>query len=232
MSTHKKNIPITAWHQDDRPREKMLRLGRQALSDSELLGIILGSGSRDKSAVDLAKEILVGCTNSLHHLGKLSIDQLMQYKGIGEAKAVNIAAALELGRRRRMADPVTKPKVTCSQDAYLIIKPILDDLPHEEFWIVILNKANRVIDKIKIGSGGVSSTAVDPRLVFKPAILLLASGIILAHNHPSGALNPSQSDLSITKKLKQAGSYFDIMVLDHIIIGDEDYYSFADNKML
>ncbi len=225
-------IPIRDWNEDDRPREKMLKLGRQALSDSELLAIILGSGSRDKSAIDLAKEILASCDDNLDELGKISIRELMLFKGVGTAKAVNIAAVLELGRRRQATNPVTKPKISSSQDAFRILHPILADLPYEEFWILVLNRAHRVIKKEKISSGGVNTTLADSRLVFRSAIQLLASSLIIAHNHPSGSLDPSDADISLTKKLVTAGKYLDIKVLDHIILSNNSYVSFADKNWL
>ncbi len=227
-----KYIPIRAWHSEDRPREKMQKLGRGALTNSELLAIILGSGSKEKSAVDLAKEILDDCDNNLQRLGKISIDELMNYKGVGLAKAISIAAVLELGRRRQAADVVEKPKITCSRDAYTLLKPQLEDLPHEEFWVLLLNRSNRVLKTERISIGGVSSSMADTRIVFKSAITMLASAVILAHNHPSGALVPSQSDIDLTRKLKQAGKYLNIDVLDHLIIGDKAYYSFCDEGKL
>ena len=223
-----KNISIKQWAVDDRPREKLLSKGIYSLSDAELIAILLGSGSKNESAVELAKKILNTHNNNLNELGKVSIEQLIKNKGVGKAKAVTIMAAMELGRRRKLADVMNRPKVTQSADVYEIFKPILADLPYEEFWVILLNRSNKIIAKEKISQGGVSGTVTDIRLILKKAIEKLACSLILCHNHPSGNLKPSESDISITKKLSEAGKFMEINVLDHIIVTDQAFYSFAD----
>mgnify|MGYP001262190755 CR=1 FL=1 len=224
---------IKNWSDDDRPREKMMMKGRHSLSDSELLAILIGSGTPGESAVDLCKKILRDFNNNLHELGKADIKTLVRnYKGIGEAKAITLLAALELGRRRQDSDPEIKPAIKSSNDAYRILSAILDDLPHEEFWILLLNKANKVIHKQPISSGGISQTIVEPAIIIRMALNHYATGIILSHNHPSGALIPSQADIAVTQKLKNAAALFGITIFDHIIIGEKAYYSFADEGIL
>lgn len=230
--TEYKYRPITSWALEDRPREKALAHGIQVLSDSELIAILLGSGTRSLSAVDLAKEILVKVSNNLDELGKMDVRQLMKYKGIGMAKALTLSAALELGRRRKSVSPLQRKRITCSRDAYEVIYTVLDDLNHEQFWVILLNRNNKVLDKIRIGQGGVSAVVVDPKIVFKEAINRLASGIILVHNHPSGNLNPSKADVDLTRNIRQAGQFLDIQLFDHLIIAGGSYYSFADEGML
>jgi len=198
-------LSITQWAEEDRPREKLLIKGKSSLSDAELIGILLGSGTKTLSAVDLAKQILNSVGNDLHTLAKMSVNDLCKFKGIGEAKAISIVSALELGRRRKDSEPVKQPRITCSDDAYQLLKPELYDLPHEEFWIILLKRNNQVIKKEQISLGGVSGTIVDPKLIFKKALDVLASGIILVHNHPSGNLKPSQADIKLTQKLKTSG---------------------------
>jgi len=225
-------LNIKSWAAEDRPREKLLLKGKAALSDAELIAILLGTGTTTTSAVDLAKKVLQGAGNNLNELARLSLKDMMKIKGIGEAKAITIAAALELGRRRKESDADEKPKITSSRDVFDHLKADLLDLPHEEFWILLLNRANRVTKKHQISSGGVAGTVADPKIIFKLAVESLASGIILAHNHPSGNLTPSQADIDLTRKLKDAGKLLDIQVLDHIIIAGKNYYSFADESML
>lgn len=227
-----KNRAITSWAEADRPREKLLSKGKHNLSDAELLGILLGSGSREQTAVGLAQDILRSTGNDLNELGKRSIADFMKFKGIGEAKAITIAAALELGRRRQLTDIRERPKITCSRDSYNVIAPILMDLPHEEFWILLLNRANKVIDRKQVSLGGTTGTVVDAKVVFKKAIEGQAIYLVLAHNHPSGNLFPSPQDLSLTKKLVEAGKLLSIRILDHLIIGDKGYYSFADEGQM
>ena len=222
---------ILSWAEDDRPREKMLLKGNGALSDAELIAILIGSGTVDLSAVDVAKLILQKANNNLNELARLSLKDLMKVKGIGEAKAISIAAALELGRRRKDAEAVRRPKITCSRDAYDQIKPYLWDVPHEEFWILLLSRSNEVIRPVQISQGGVSGTVADPKLIFKHAIEHLASALILVHNHPSGNLTPSQADKDLTKRLKEAGKLLDTPVLDHLIFTDTNYFSFADEGL-
>lgn len=221
-------FPITNWSEDDKPREKLMLKGKSVLSDAELIAILIGSGSRNESAVDLSKRILASVNNNLNALGKLSLSQLMQFKGIGEAKAISIIAALELGRRRRAEDTVELKKVTSSKIIFEIMQPIIGELPHEEFWIIYVNNSNKVIAKSQLSKGGITGTLVDVRLVFKTALEMGATGLILCHNHPSGALIPSDADKQITRKLKLAGDSLEIKVLDHLIVTETSYYSFVD----
>ena len=225
-------LAITQWAEEDRPREKLLLKGKSSLSDAELIGILLGSGTKTLSAVDLAKQILNSVGNDLHALAKMSVSDLCKFKGIGEAKAISIVSALELGRRRKDAEPVKQPRITCSDDAYQLLKPELTDLPHEEFWIILLKRNNQVIRKEQVSFGGVSGTIVDPKIIFKKALDNLASGMILVHNHPSGNLKPSQADIQLTKKLKTSGELLEIPIYDHIIFTDHGYYSFSDQSMI
>jgi DNA repair protein RadC len=226
------SLKITDWAVEDRPREKLIQKGTSSLSDTELLAILISSGTKDKSAVDLGRELLGLVNNNLNSLGKLTIHELTKIRGIGTARAVTIAAALELGRRRKLADVQEVPQIRSSRDVADIFQPILSDLLHEEFWILFLNRSNKVITQMKLSQGGISGTVTDVRIVMKKAIECLASGIIVCHNHPSGNLNPSESDSKITQKIKEAGGLMDIQLLDHLIISDKDYYSFADNGVL
>lgn len=226
------SIKITEWAVEDRPREKFVQKGTASLSDAELLAILISSGTKHKSAVDLGRELLGIVNNNLNSLGKLSINDLKKLHGIGPARAVTIAAALELGRRRKLSEAPDVPQIKCSKDVADIFQPLLSDLTHEEFWILFLNRSNRVINRMKLSQGGISGTVTDVRLVMKKAIEYLASGIIVCHNHPSGNLNPSESDSKITLKIKEAGSLMDIQLLDHLIISEKDYYSFADNGLI
>jgi DNA repair protein RadC len=226
------SLKITDWAVEDRPREKLIRNGTTSLSDAELLGILISSGTKDKSAVDLGRELLGIVNNNLNSLGKLTISDLTKLNGIGLARAVTIAAALELGRRRKLAETPDIPQIKCSKDVADIFQPLLSDLAHEEFWILFLNRSNKVINRMKLSQGGVSGTVTDVRMVMKKAIECLASGIIVCHNHPSGNLSPSESDSKITQKIKEAGNLMDIQLLDHLIISDMSYYSFADNGLL
>jgi DNA repair protein RadC len=226
------SFSIKNWADDDKPREKMLQKGRSILSDAELLAIVIGSGSKKESAVELSKRILASVENNLNELGQLSIKQLMQFKGIGEAKAVGIAAALEIGRRRRGEKAKKIIKIASSRDAFEILQPIMGELPHEEFWIVYLNNSNRVMHMAQLSKGGITGTLVDVRLVMKQALELGAVALILAHNHPSGTLLPSEADKQITQKLKRASGALDIKVLDHLIITQKEYFSFTDETLL
>ena len=223
---------ILSWAEEDRPREKLMLKGKTALTDAELIAILLGSGTRDLSAVDLAKMILQRVGNNLHELAKLSINDLMKFKGIGEAKAISIAAALEIGRRRKEADILKKEKITSSSDVFQAMKPYLLDLQHEQFWILLLNRANEIIKPFQVSMGGVAGTVADPKLIFKAALEHLASAIILVHNHPSGNKTPSEADKQLTKKVKEGGKLLDIAVLDHLIFTDSDYFSFADEGII
>ena len=221
-------FPITNWSEDDKPREKLMLKGKSVLSDAELIAILIGSGSRSESAVDLSKRILASVDNNLNALGKLSLSQLMQFRGIGEAKAISIIAALELGRRRRGEDAVELKKITSSKIIFEIMQPIIGELPHEEFWIIYMNNSNKVIAKSQLSKGGITGTLVDVRIVFKTALEMGATALILCHNHPSGTLIPSEADKQITRKLKLAGDSLEIKVLDHLIVTETSYFSFAD----
>ena len=218
---------IKSWSFQDQPREKLVMKGKQVLSDSELLAIIIGSGSAEDTALGLAKKILSN-RGSLDALGRMSLDELTQFKGIGTAKASIIMASMELGRRRQISPIHVKAKIKSSKDAFNLLGPILSDLAVEEFWIACLNRANSILSKEKISSGGIHGTVVDPKVIYAKALSKGASSIILFHNHPSGNLVPSREDLSITKKLKEAGLLLDINVLDHLIIGNGSYFSFMD----
>ncbi len=222
-------IPITKWALEDRPREKLLAKGKEALSDAELIAILLGKGTRAMSAVDLAKVILQKADNDLNDLAKLTLKDLQKIKGIGEAKAITIASALELGRRRKETEIKKRIVINSSQIVYELMKPHLWDLQVEEFWIILLNRANCVIKKQKISQGGVAGTIADAKIIFKYALEETASGIIFVHNHPSGNLQPSQEDIFLTQKLKDGAKLLDITVFDHVIFADNGYYSFVDN---
>lgn len=232
MSEKPSSFSIKNWAQDDQPREKLLYKGKAALSDAELVAILIGSGNREESAVALCKRILASVDNNLSELGKLTVEQLMAFKGIGEAKAITIAAALELGRRRRGEEALQKHKITSSTSVFELMQPIIGELQHEEFWIIYLNNSNKVIQKNQLSKGGITGTLVDVRLVLKNALQVGATGLILAHNHPSGTLKPSEADKQITQKLKAAAQSLDIKVLDHVIITEKAYFSFADESLL
>lgn len=232
MQENATSLSIKNWSDDDKPREKLIHKGRSVLSDAELIAILIGSGSRSESAVELSKRILASTENNLNELGRLSITQLMKFKGIGEAKAVTIAAALEIGRRRRGEESVKIDKIGSSTDAFEILQPILGDLEHEEFWILYLNNSNKVLHKAQLSKGGITGTLVDVRIIMRQTLELGAVALILAHNHPSGTLKPSNADKQMTQKIKLAGEALDIKVLDHLIITQKHYFSFADEKLL
>jgi len=224
---------IKSWAVEDRPREKMTTRGRKHLSNAELLAILLGSGSRDESAVSLAQRILKGSQNNLNQLSKMSLRELQSFKGVGPAKAIAIAAALEIGIRRESTPLAQKPQITQSSDAYNVLKADLMDLPHEEFIVLLLNQANRVIDRIYISVGGVAGTVVDVKKIFRATLSNpLVAAVILAHNHPSDNLRPSKADIEITKKIKEAGKFLDIAVLDHIIVAGNSFTSLADEGLM
>jgi len=225
-------FPISQWAEGDRPREKLLLKGRQSLSDAELIAILMGSGSRNESAVDLAKRILRTTSDNLVELSKLGVNDLMKFKGVGEAKAISIIAALELGKRRRGAEALERKKISCSRDVFEYFSGIFGDNTWEAFYILLMNRANKVIRDIMISEGGISGTVADPKKIFKIGLENNATSIILCHNHPSGSVKPSDADIKLTRKLKQAGDMLDMPVLDHIIIGDEKYYSFSDEGVL
>ncbi len=226
------SLSIKNWSDDDKPREKLVQKGKSVLSDAELIAILIGSGSKNESAVELSKRILASANNNLNELGKVSINQLMQFKGIGEAKAVTIAAALEIGRRRRGEEEQKITKITSSISVFELLQPILGDLEHEEFWIIYLNNSNKVLHRAQLSKGGITGTLVDVRLVMKQALELGAVAMILAHNHPSGTLKPSNADKQITQKLKEGAIVLDLKVLDHLIITQKEYFSFADEGIL
>ncbi len=228
----KTNLPINQWKEDDRPREKMLSKGRESLSDAELVAILIGSGNRQESAVDLSKRILASVNNNLNELATLSISDLMKFKGVGEAKAISIITAITLGRRTQLESAMVKPIINSSKSVFNIMQPIIGNLNHEEFWILFLNNSNKVIHKKQLSKGGITGTLVDVRMLFKKAVELLAVGIIVCHNHPSGKITPSESDKKLTQKIKDAGVVLDIKLLDHLIITEKDYYSFADEDNL
>ena len=225
------NLSIKNWSENDQPREKLMLKGKHVLSDAELVAILIGSGSRSESAVQLSQRILASVDNNLNALGKLSIKQLTEFKGIGEAKAISIVAATELGRRRRAEETVELKKITSSKAVFDIMQPIIGELVHEEFWVLFLNNSNKVIYKSQISKGGITGTVVDVRMVFKMALEQNAVAIILSHNHPSGKLEASDADKTLTKQLKLAGQQLTIPVLDHIIITENGYLSFRDEDI-
>ena len=231
-SSNKNFVPISQWSYDDRPRDKLLTNGLSALSNSELLSILINVGHRDKSALDLSKDILKLAGDNLSELGKLSVNDLQKIKGIGEAKSTLIAAALEIGRRREVSIPMDKVIVHTSHEIAYYLKAKMRDFNYEVFAVIFLNRANRVKHFEIISRGGITGTVADPRLILKKAVEKDATSIILSHNHPSGNLKPSRADEEITQKIKQAASYFDISVLDHIIVSEDGYYSFADEGMM
>ena len=232
MQEKQVSLSIKNWSDDDKPREKLVQKGKSVLSDAELIAILIGSGSRNESAVELSKRILASVNNNLNELGRLSIKQLMAFKGIGVAKAVTIAAALEMGRRRRGEEAQKIIKIQSSKSVFELLQPIIGELEHEEFWIVYLNNSNKVLHRAQLSKGGITGTLVDVRLVMKQALELGAVALILAHNHPSGTLKPSAADKQITQKLKTAAEVLDIKVLDHLIITQKEYFSFADEGEL
>ena len=232
MSSNGNKLGIKSWSEEDRPREKLLLKGPKALTNAELLAILIGSGSKELNALELAKTILNKAENNLKALGGLSVKQLTAFKGIGHAKAISIAAALELGRRRKDELEDSKNKITSSKDVYNFVFPFLADSKQEHFIVLLLNRSNQVIKKGEVRIGGVSGTLVDPKIVFHAALEELSSSIILCHNHPSGNIKPSQADLEITKKISDGAKLFDISVLDHLIFSEEHYFSFADEGLL
>jgi DNA repair protein RadC len=226
------NYSIKQWAKDERPREKLLALGAEKLSNSELLAILIHNGTQGRTAVDLAREVLLLGKNNLQELGKLTARELMKIRGIGEAKAMNIAAAMELGRRWLVSLPDEKIPVTCSEDIARFLQPKLRDQRREVFAVIYLNRANRILQYEVISEGGITATIVDPRIVMRRALEENAIKIILCHNHPSGNLRPSRQDEQLTQKLKEAARLFDIDVLDHLIVGETGYFSFADEGIL
>ncbi|MDG5492491.1 DNA repair protein RadC [Psychroserpens sp. SPM9] len=232
MAEKSDSISIKNWSHKDQPREKLRDKGKSTLSDAELIAIILGSGNRDESAVALSQRILASVNHNLNELGKLTLKQLMAFKGIGEAKAISILAMMELGRRRRGEEALKKQKISSSVSVFELMQPVIGELPHEEFWIIYLNNSNKVIQKHQLSKGGITGTLVDVRLVLKNALEVGAVALILVHNHPSGTLKPSEADKNLTQKLKTAAASLDIKVLDHLIITEKAYFSFADEQCL
>ena len=232
MPADYKNLTIKDWALEDRPREKMIKRGIGSLSDAELLAILIKSGTKNENAVAIAQRILLSANSNLNELGKFTLADFISTKGIGEAKGITIMAALEIGRRRKQSEALNRPKIESSIDIIEIFQPQLADLPHEEFWVLFLNRANKVIDQARITQGGVTGTIFDIKLIMKSALEKLASSIIICHNHPSGNPKPSEQDIKITQKLKEATQIFEIALLDHIIITDSECYSFADNGNL
>lgn len=229
----KEKLSIKSWAEEDRPREKLLLKGKKQLTDAELLAIILGSGNRDESALGLAKRILQAYAADLNELGRSSIRELTErFNGVGEAKAISIIAALELGQRRKLLSLQSRPLISSSKEAYLALAPLLMDLDTEEFWILLLNQANRMIGREKISAGGLAITSVDSRVVFKKALECNATSIVLCHNHPSGNLRPSQSDLDLTQRMRKAGEQLEILIQDHLIVSEAGYYSFSDEGII
>lgn len=233
METSKNNqSAIKNWNADDRPREKMELKGAAALSDAELLAILINNGNKEKTALDIAKDVLALGRNNLNELGKLTLKDFQRLKGIGIAKAITIAAALELGRRRQRSELLQKTVVKNSGEIAAYLQSVLKDYTHEVFAVVFLNRANKIISFEIISSGGITGTVADPKMILKKALEHQACALVLSHNHPSGNLTPSRADEEITNKIKQAASFLDIKVLDHIIVSDEGYYSFADEGNL
>ncbi|MGF1636089.1 MAG: DNA repair protein RadC [Cyclobacteriaceae bacterium] len=232
MESNSYNLNILSWAEEDRPREKLLLKGKSALSDAELMAILLGSGTKSLSAVDLAKIILKKANNDLNALASLSINELTSIKGIGSAKAITIVSALELGRRRKDSAWTKKPIIKSSADVYEYMKPEMLDLPIEQFWVLFLNRANMVIKKEHISTGGITGTVADPKVIFKKAMEAHATSMILTHNHPSGQTKPSEFDIRLTKKLKEGGALLDVPIVDHIIFANESYFSFADEGLI
>jgi len=223
---------LKTWAVEERPREKVMANGIQFLSDSELLAILLGSGNRDMTVVELARQLLQNVNNNLHELGRQSVNDLMKTKGVGPAKAITILAAMELGRRRTGMHHIEKISVKSSRTVFDLFHPLLGDLEHEEFWLLMLNRANRVLGRYKVSQGGLAGTVIDTRIILKKALDNLATSIIVCHNHPSGNNQPSDADVKITEKLKKASEMLEIKLLDHVIIADKSYFSFADEGLI
>jgi DNA repair protein RadC len=228
MDTTNKKLNINQWAEEDRPREKMIAKGIDVLSDAELLAILIGSGNTEESAVELMRRILRACDNNLNELGKWTLSDFSGFKGIGPAKATTVMAALELGKRRKMQEIKERVQVTCSKDVYEMFHPVLCDLPQEEFWILLTNQSNKVIEKLRISTGGIDGTYADVRSILREAIVLRATGIILIHNHPSGNPAPSAGDRRVTSAIRQGAQTMNIRLADHVIVCDGTYYSFAD----
>ncbi len=232
MDPRPDKLSIRDWARDDRPREKLMQHGAQSLSDAELIAILIRSGNIRESALDLAKRVLAASGNDLHRLGRAGVADLTKFKGMGEAKAISIVAALELGRRRRAVEPAERELVATSAVAHELFRPLLADLPHEEFWLLILDRGNRLLDRCRVSRGGIHGTVADPKVIFKEALDRRASCLVLGHNHPSGQLRPSEDDIQLTRKLVEGGRLLEITVQDHVIVTSSGYFSFADNGMM
>lgn len=232
MTDYHKNIPIRLWAEDDRPREKLLLKGKRALSNAELIAILLATGGKEYTALDLSKRILDTSGGKLRSLSRYSVADLTRMKGVGKVKAITLIAALELANRSGMEEGSSKQKVSCSRDVYTYFRPLLHDSSYEEFWILLLNRGNKILKSICISQGGLSGTVADPKKIFKMALEQYASSVVLCHNHPSGNISPSESDIRLTQKLKKAGSFLDLPIIDHIIVGEDSYFSFADEGLL
>jgi len=232
MDQEVKRLTIRDLAEDDRPREKMERKGAASLSDAELLAILLRTGNTNETVVDVAQRLLGQVNNSLNELARMSLPQLVKVNGIGKAKAITIMAAMELGRRRNAEGPINRERIHSSQNVVELFQPLLADLPYEEFWVLLLSRANKIIERVKVSQGGVGGTVVDPKLVLKLAVERLASALIVVHNHPSGNCVPSDNDIALTQKLKNACQFFDISLLDHVIVTDGECYSFAEHGKL
>jgi len=232
METYNQKITIKSWAEEDRPREKLMQHGRRSLADAELIAILISSGSRAETAVELSRRILCSVDNDLDRLGRLSVNELSKFKGIGRAKAITIIAALELGRRRKDTEVAKTVQISGSRDIKNLMQRYFADLSHEEFWIILLSRANHVLSRLLISKGGQSGTIADPKIIFRAALEKHAASMILCHNHPSGNLRPSEADLNLTKKLQDAGMFLDIPVLDHLIFSNTDYFSFADEELI
>lgn len=232
MNSQHSSFSIKNWAEDDRPREKLLLKGKNALSNAELIAILIRSGTSNESAVALAKRILTSANENLHQIATMNVAELTKFKGIGTAKAITIITALELGRRQRLQEALELPKITSSSDVFNVMHPIIGELQHEEFWVLFLNNAHKIIDKKQLSKGGLTATVVDVRLLFKYALQVNAVSIVLCHNHPSGLLKPSNADIEITQKLVNAGKTLDVKILDHLIISNTSYFSFTDNNTI
>lgn len=232
ISNKMEKLNINQWAKEDRPREKMMLKGAEALSDAELLAILIGSGNTEESAVALMQRVLAECGNDLNQLGKWEVRDFARFKGLGPAKSISIMAALELGKRRKQQERPERATIRCSQDIYEIFHPLLCDLPYEEFWVLLLNQASRVISKIRINSGGIDQTCADVRTILREALLQRATQIALIHNHPSGNTTPSNADRQLTQLIKKGGETMNIRLIDHIIVADGSYYSFTDEGIL
>jgi DNA repair protein RadC len=231
MNTYQSHA-LKSWAVEERPREKVMASGVQHLTDAELLALLLGSGTRNITAVELARTILGKAGNNLQELGRQSLSDLLKIRGVGPAKAISVMAAMELGRRRAGMHSAVKVPVKSSETVYNLFHPILGDLDHEEFWLLMLNRANKVLGRFKVSQGGLSGTVIDTRIILKKALDNLASSIIVCHNHPSGNNQPSDADVKITEKLKKAAEMLEIKLLDHVIIADKSYFSFADEGLI